>query len=216
MPCSTCTTGSPTLQLGEVADHRLDVRGALALLAAQPPRARRVQLGLGQDRELRAAQRESFMQRRDAECDPRRTREEIREIGAVAKRDADIGEHLRDRFAAARRIGDDQHAAVVVLGETRAGARSGLRPAARPRAAAAAHTVCRRVRQHARPARCGHGRCANARRTPRRRGTARPAAGSGASRSRARNRWRSLVSVQKRCIAPSIGPCSASRASGGK
>ena len=105
-------------QLGEVADHRLDVRGSLALLAAQPPRARRVQLRLGQDRELRAAQRESFMQRRDAECDPRRTRGEIREVGAVAKRDAEFGEHLAHRFAPARRVGDDQDAAVVVLGET--------------------------------------------------------------------------------------------------
>ena len=111
MPCSTCTTGIAHAQLREVADHRLDAGGALALLAAQPPRAGGVELGFGDDGQPALGQDESFVQRRYAEGEPLIRRHEGGEVRVVAVTQAVLGEHLPDRFASPGRVGGDQQAA---------------------------------------------------------------------------------------------------------
>ena len=97
-------------ELREVADHRLDVRGALALPSAQTARARCVKLGFGDDSDARLAQHEAFVQRRHTEADRCIGRDERVEVCVVRERQSILGQHLRNRFAATGRIGNDQHA----------------------------------------------------------------------------------------------------------
>ena len=95
----------------QVADHRLDVRGALALPAAQATRARGVQLGFGDDRDARRRAARSLRaagrrRGRSAASDARNASKSA--LSANGNRYS--VKHLRNRFAAAGRIGNDQHA----------------------------------------------------------------------------------------------------------
>ena len=149
---------------------------------------------------LRLAQREAFVQRRDAESDAGCACGRKAAKSALSPNgDAVFGEHLADRLAPARRVGDDQDAAVVVLGETRAGAPSGSsarRSTASGGSGSNGVSAVARRRVAERDAR--RGPCARAKNASAFRNSS-PGGRIGRAGSRARKRWRSLVSFQKRC-----------------
>ncbi len=119
-------------ELRQVADHRLDVRCALALPSAQPARARCIQLGFGDDRDPRRAQHETFVQRRDAQTDGCVGRHETVEIRVVGERQPILRQNLRNRFAAPGRVGNDQYAAALsVASFGYKGVRESMQPADR-------------------------------------------------------------------------------------
>ena len=100
--------------LGEVAQHRVDVRPSRAVAAAAANDAR-VELGLGDERELRRRPHEAGVHRRRAERDGGVAREELAEIVDVRQAEPVLGEILVHRLAAAGALRADQdpHAARV-------------------------------------------------------------------------------------------------------
>ena len=95
--------------LGQVAQHRVDVRSPRAVAPAAAHDAR-VELGLGDERELRRGPDEAGVHRRHAERDQRLAAEERAEVVDVRQREPVFGEVLMHRLAAAGALGADQHA----------------------------------------------------------------------------------------------------------